>query len=113
MDLTSIAGFFAQAEPQRVPQAWTQLVFLAPMIIIIVVMFMSQGKKAKQHAELLKTLRSGDRVLTSSGILGTVVAVREKSITLRTADAKLELIKSAVTEITERGADKSDSQTES
>ena len=114
MDLTSIPGFVAEAAPpQGTPQGWTQLVLFAPMIIIIVIMFMSQGKKAKQHAQMLTTIKPGDKVATSSGILGTVITVRDKTVTIRSADAKLELTKSAVAEITERGSDKSESKSES
>jgi len=111
MTLNLFATILAQA-PQGQPPAWTQLVLFAPIVIIMIVMFMSQAKKGKQHAELLKTLKSGDRVMTSSGILGTVISVKEQSITLRSADAKLELAKSAVAEIKERAGDKSDEKTE-
>ena len=47
--------------------------------------------------------------MTSSGILGTVVTVKDKSITLRSADTKLEVSKSSITEITERNGDTSES----
>lgn len=112
MDLNSLPVLFAEAAPAAQPPGWTQLVLFAPIIIIMIVMFMSQAKKGKQHAELLKTLKAGDRVITSSGILGTVVSIKDKSITLRSADAKFELSKAAVTEITERSGDKSEVKSE-
>lgn len=52
---------------------------------------------------MLKKLKSGDKVLCSGGIIGTVVTVKEKTVTVRTADAKIELLKSAVSEIIESG----------
>src|SRR6476619_1350938 len=55
-----------------------------------------QRKKTKEHAELLKTLRIGDKILTSGGIVGTVVGVKDKSVSIRSADTKLEVLKSAV-----------------
>jgi preprotein translocase subunit YajC len=113
MDLNNSAVFLlAQAAPAGQPPGWTQLVLFAPVILIMVVMFMSQSKKGKQHAEMLKTLKPGDRVMTSSGILGTVITVKEQSLTLRSADAKLELAKSAVAEIKERGTDKPETKSE-
>ena len=112
MDLNSLPIFTAEAAPGQ-PPGWTQLVLFAPIIVIMIVMFMSQSKKGKQHAELLKTLKSGDRVMTSSGILGTIVSVKDKTITLRSADAKLEFTKSAVAEVTERASDKSEAKSES
>jgi preprotein translocase subunit YajC len=61
-----------------------------------------QRLRAKQQDSLLKGLKSNDRVVTSSGIVGIVISVKDKSVTLRSADSKLEVLKSAVTEITEK-----------
>ena len=36
--------------------------------------------------------------------MGIVVSVQEKTVTIRSADTKLEVLKSAVSEITERAA---------
>ena len=81
-------------------------VTLFPLVLMVVVfyfvMMRPQQKKAKDHAELLKSLRPGDKVLASGGIVGVVVSVKERSVTIRSADTKLEVLKSAVTEITER-----------
>ena len=110
----SFAGIFvplilaADAPPggqmQQDPRAgMLQLVgWMVIMVIVVWVMSGSQRKKAKQHAELLKTLKSGDKVVTSGGILGVVITVKDKSVTVRSGDTKLELLKSAVSEITER-----------
>jgi preprotein translocase subunit YajC len=73
------------------------------------VMIRPQQKKAKEHESLLKTLKSGDRVATSGGLLGVVITVKDKTVTLRCADSKLEIQKAAVTEVLEResqGAEK-------
>ena len=72
------------------------------MVIFYIILIRPQQKKAKDHAALLKTLRPGDKVVTSGGILGVVISVKEKSISLRSADTKLEILKTAVSEITER-----------
>ncbi len=87
------------------------MVMFVPIILMVVFMMFSQNKKAKRHAALLATIKSGDKVLTTSGIIGTVVSVKEKEkiVTIRSADAKLELTLSSVADITERGTQKSDS----
>lgn len=113
MDSNFLNLFLAEAAPAGTPQPWTMLPMLVLMVVMIGFMFFSQSKKAKQHAALLKTLKPGDKVVTASGILGTVVNVKEKVVTIRSADAKLELTKSAVAEITERGSDKADEKSES
>lgn len=89
---------------QEPPPIWTSLV---PLVLIGVVfyfiLFRPQQKRAKEHANLLKTLKAGDKVVTNSGILGVVVAVKERTVSLRSADSKFEILKSAVAEISERG----------
>jgi preprotein translocase subunit YajC len=110
----SFSGIFASlmlaadapsgGQMQQDPRAgMLQLVgWMVIMVIVVFLMTGSQRKKQKEHAELLKTLKSGDKVVTSSGILGVVLTVKDKSLTLRSGDTKLELLKSAVSEITER-----------
>lgn len=74
------------------------------VLIFWVLLIRPQQKKAKEQGELLKTLKAGDKVVTSAGILGIITSVRDDAITLRSADTKLELQKSAVSQILERGA---------
>jgi preprotein translocase subunit YajC len=86
---------------------------MVPLVLLVVVFYFAlirpQQKKQREQAELLKAVRSGDRVVTSSGIIGTVITVKDKSITLRSADAKFEVSKTAITEITERSGESSES----
>ncbi len=111
MDLNTLPVLLALAPPpaqpgQPQPPFWTSLV---PLVLLLVVFYFllirPQQKRAKQHAELLKTLRPGDKIVTSSGICGVVLTVKEKTVTLRSADSKLEISKASVAEITERGSD--------
>ncbi len=94
----------AQAQPvQEQPPFWTTLV---PLLLIGVVFYFAlirpQQKRAKEHAHLIKSLKPGDKVVTSGGVVGVVITVKERTVSLRSADAKLEVLKSAVSEITER-----------
>ncbi len=74
------------------------------MVVFYVILIRPQQRKAKEHEQLLKTLRPKDKVVTSGGVMGVIVSVQEKTVTLRSADTKLEVLKSAVSEITERAA---------
>ena len=93
-------------EGGKAAPAWTGFV---PLILLLVVFYFvlirPQQKKAKDHAKLLETLRPGDKVVTSGGMMGTILTVKEKTVTLRSADSKLEVTKSAVGEIVDRGAE--------
>jgi preprotein translocase subunit YajC len=95
---------------QQPPPLWTQLVPLALLVVVFYfALIRPQQKKAKDHAALLKTVRSGDKIVTNSGIVAVVVTVKDKTITVRSADAKFEITKSAVAEITERSGESSES----
>ncbi len=92
-----------QANPNA--QAFQMLITFALLAVIFYfLMIRPQQTKAKEHAQLLKALKPGDRILTSGGILGVVISVKEKSLSIRSADAKLEIAKSAVSEVTEKGS---------
>ncbi len=56
---------------------------------------------------MLKTIRAGDRIITNGGIVAVVITVKDKTLSIRSADAKLEITKSAVAEITERSGEAS------
>lgn len=114
MDLSfarTILAIGAPAQPgQQTAPAWTGFV---PMLLLIVVFYFilirPQQKKAKEHAALVKAVKPGDKVITSGGILGVVITVKEKTVSIRSADAKLEITKSAIAEITERSGEPKES----
>ena len=105
----------AQAASGTAPDPRAQMFTTIGMMVLMGVMFYfvlirPQSKRAKEQANMLKTLKKGDKVTTSSGIVGVIVAVGDRIVTLRSgADTKLEVLKSAVTEITERTGGSSES----
>ena len=76
-------------------------------IIFYFLLIRPQRTRAKQQEQLLKALKSGDKIVTASGIIGVVISVKEKTISIRSADAKFEILKTAVTEISERSGSES------
>jgi len=81
---------------------------IVPMILMIVVFYFllirPQQQRAKQQAKLLDALKAGDKVNTASGIIGVVAGIKDKTVTLRTGDTKIEITKASVTEIIETGS---------
>jgi preprotein translocase subunit YajC len=109
MNLAGIFGMLAMGAPpagmERDSRAMfgQQMMMIVLMVVVMyVVMIRPQQKKSREHAELLKSVKSGDKVVTSGGIMGVVLTVKDKSLTLRSGDTKLEVLKSAVSEITEK-----------
>jgi preprotein translocase subunit YajC len=70
-------------------------------IIFYFLLIRPQQKRAKEQRLMLEKLKSGDRVITSGGLIGEVITVKERSVTLRSADAKFEVTKDSVVAITE------------
>lgn len=87
---------------------------LFPLFLMLFALYFAiirpQQKRQRAHEQLLKTIKTGDKVTTTSGIIGIVVGVKDKSVTIRSADTKMEILKTAVSEITERGSDAAQSQ---
>jgi preprotein translocase subunit YajC len=74
---------------------------LVPLIGIFIIFYFllikPQKKKEQEHQEMLKTLAKNDDVITSSGIHGTIVNVKDTTVIVRVDDnVKLEIEKSAV-----------------
>ncbi len=108
MTLFGLNALLAQGVPGGQPGQAPPWVNIVPLVLIMVVFYLilirPQQKKAKDHEKLLKTLRPKDKVVTSGGVTGIIVSVQERTVTIRSADTKLEVLKSAVSEITERAA---------
>ena len=75
------------------------------LVIFYFLMIRPQSQQRKQQTKLQDSLKSGDRIVTSSGIVGIVISVKDKTVSIRSADAKMEVTKGSVTDIIERGAD--------
>jgi preprotein translocase subunit YajC len=111
LQLSTMLALGAPAQPgQQAPPFWTNLV---PLVLLVVVFYFAlirpQQRKQREQTNMLKTVRRGDKVTTSSGILGTVLDVNDKTVTIRSKDTKLEVTKTAISEISERSGESSES----
>ena len=102
MQLNSFPEILAQAAP---PAQQNPVMAFMPMILLVVVFYFilirPQQKRAKEQKKLLEALKSGDKVVTAAGIIGEVVTVKDKTVSLRSGDAKFEVTKESVVAITE------------
>ena len=80
------------------PDVITQMVpFLVMIGIFYFLLIRPQATKAKKHQDFLKTLKRGDRVLTNSGIFGTVEGLNDNFVTLEVSNGvKIRLLRSYV-----------------
>ena len=99
----------APPPPGTQPNPTGQVVQMVGVMVIFGLMFYfmlirPQRAKTKQLEGMLKALKARDKVLTNSGIVGIVVNVSDKTVTIRSAEAKLEILKSAIAEVMERAS---------
>ena len=66
------------------------LLSLIPFALIFVIFYflviLPQQKRSKQQKALLEALKKGDKVVTASGIWGTVTNLGKETVTLQIAD---------------------------
>jgi preprotein translocase subunit YajC len=109
MNFSAVLALGQPAQPGQPAQSPIPMAVTMGLLFVIFyfVLIRPQQKKAKQQTEMLKTVKSGDKIVTSSGIIATVVTVKEDSVSIRSADAKLEITKGAIAEIRERAGESS------
>lgn len=91
-------------------QAANPIVNLFPLIAIFVIFYFllirPQKTKEKEHQKMLIGLNKNDDVVTSSGIHGTIVNVKDKSVILRIDEnVKVEIEKNCISYVVKKGAE--------
>jgi preprotein translocase subunit YajC len=94
-----LAALLLQQSPSN------SIALFAPYLLIGVVfyflLFMPMQRQKKRQAQMLKDLKSGDSVVTSGGIVGTITSVDTDTIVLRVKpdNLKLQFARSAVSTV--------------
>lgn len=89
------------------------LVFFAPLFAIwYFLVLRPQSQQRKKLQEMLSNLKTGDRVVTSGGIYGTIVAFRDASIVqLQIApQIRVDVARSAITGLVTEGSESAGTQ---
>ena len=76
-------------------------IFLLLPLIFIFATFYFQQRKTKRWQDVLNGVKNGDRVTTSGGIRGLVIALKDDAVHLRVPpdNLRLEVAKSSITSI--------------
>jgi preprotein translocase subunit YajC len=70
--------------------------------IFYFVMIRPQRRREKERKAMIESVKSGARVLLTSGIIGEIATVKEKTLIVRIAEqTKIEVLKSAVSQVLE------------
>lgn len=94
----SFLGFMTPPPGQGQGSAWLQMV---PLVVIFVIFYFLLIRPArnrqKKIQKMLDSLKSGDKVVTSGGLLGTVVGIDPGIVQLRISDkVKVDVTRSSI-----------------
>src|SRR6266513_1074726 len=103
--IATLSVFLAQA-PASSPACASGfgLLVMLPFVFLIVIMYYvmirPQMRRQKEQTKLVSSLKTGDRVVTASGIHGLISNVKDTTVIVKVADnVKLEMEKTAVTNV--------------
>jgi preprotein translocase subunit YajC len=78
----------------------------APLIFIFAIFYflliMPQQRRQKKWQQMLQDLKTGDKVVTTGGLRGTIIALKDDSLHLRVPpdNLRLEVSRSAIASVT-------------
>ena len=86
-------------------QSANPIIGFLPILVIVgifyVLVFMPMQRQKKQQAQMLSTLQTGSEVLTTGGIVGTIISISDNTLVLRVKpdNIKLQVMRSAVSSL--------------
>jgi preprotein translocase subunit YajC len=76
------------------------LVMLSGLMYLMVIR--PQQQQQKKRIQMMAQLKSGDKVVTAGGLVGTITRIQEESVTIRIADrVEVELMKTGIAYVPE------------
>ena len=92
-------------------QGGTPLVILPYVLMFVVLYFLilrPQIKKQKSQQKMISELKKGDKIVTSGGLHGIILNLKDEVITVKIADnVRVEMSRSAVSRVRDEGESKS------
>ena len=82
------------------------LITLAPLVFIFAIFYflliLPQQRKQKKWQAMLNELKNGDKVVTSGGLRGTIISLKDDALVLRVPpdNLKLEVSRASVVSVT-------------
>ena len=97
MEIYLLAAFL-QAKDSGGALGWGLLPLILIFAIFYFLLIMPQQRRQKKWQHMLGELKAGDKVVTSGGIRGTIISLRDDALQLRVPpdNLRLEISRSAV-----------------
>jgi len=104
-------NLYAQAAEEAAVQAGNPITMFLPFIMMFAVIYFlmirPQQKQRKEHQKMLSNLKVNDKVVTTSGIIGKIMTIKEdKNIVVirvdETSNTKIEFQKHTIASVLEK-----------
>lgn len=94
-DGNQVVALWAQAQQ---PSAFFALLpFLVVLAIFYFLIILPAQRQRKRQQQMLSALKTGDKVITSGGIYGTITGLRDEVVQLRVSDqVRIDVARSAI-----------------
>ena len=97
----------AQAAAPAAAPTGSPFQFPIMMVILFAIMYFMmirpQRRKEKARKEMIASVKTGSRVLLTSGIMGEIVNVKESTLVVRIAEnTKVEVVRGAISQVLEK-----------
>ncbi len=94
--------------------AGSMLIQLVPIALVLGIFYFlvirPQQRERRRREQMLASLKKGDRVVTAGGLIGTIVNVTERRVSLKLGDTvRVECLRSAITGLESDGKTDADS----
>lgn len=98
LDFILVPSILFAAEPSGTQGLTSFILLLGPLILIwYLLIIRPQSRQRRKTQEMLQNLKTGDRVVTNGGVLGTVVSFGSNTVQLQVASqVKIEVLRSAI-----------------
>ncbi|MDA7525553.1 preprotein translocase subunit YajC [Verrucomicrobiales bacterium] len=105
MIIPSLSSFLVAAASQQPGGSMTPLIMMVLMFVIMYFLIIRPQKLRQKELEArIAQVKSGDKIVTTSGIHGLVTNVKEKTFKVKVdANTKLEMEKAAIATIIPKG----------
>jgi preprotein translocase subunit YajC len=98
----SFLAFALPGLPNLPPGIASFLPFLLIIVVFYFLLIRPNQNKQKAWQQMLNDLKAGDKITTTGGMRGTIVALRDDAVQLRLPpdNIKVEVVKSAIASVT-------------
>ena len=80
-------------------QAGNAFLSLVPLLLIFLIFYLliilPERRRRKKLQELIANLKVGDKIVTTGGIYGTIISLREDTLVVRSDQSRLEIARNA------------------